>query len=139
MQEMIDERLEKHNLRKTNMRREVLRLFLDAEGKALANRDIEQALDNPDRITLYRTLKSFEDKGLVHLAVDSSGTTKYALCSDNCTTHEHKDEHAHFHCNNCGQTLCLAHEIVPVVNVPEGFQIEKSYLVLEGICADCTV
>ena len=32
-----------------------------SEGEALSNQELESQLDNPDRITLYRTLKAFED------------------------------------------------------------------------------
>ncbi|MCG8330032.1 MAG: transcriptional repressor [Chitinophagales bacterium] len=137
MQEDIQKKLEKHHLRKTNMRREVLELFLQSKGKALSNRDIEQALKSADRITLYRTLKTFEEKGLIHQAVDNSGTAKYALCRDDCTVHEHHHEHAHFHCTNCDETICLEGAINPQVKVPTGFVVEQTHLVLEGVCEKC--
>jgi Fur family ferric uptake transcriptional regulator len=137
LQNNILKKLEKHQLRKTNMRKEVLKLFLEAESKALSHRDIEQALGQPDRITLYRTLKTFEEKGLIHQAVDSSGISKYALCSDECTSNDHQHEHAHFHCNNCGATICLDENIIPQAEVPEGYTVTQSHLILEGVCADC--
>ena len=65
MKEVI-QKLEQSNLRKTAIRKEVLQLFLKAKGNALSSRDIESQLENPDRITLYRTLRTFEEKGLIH-------------------------------------------------------------------------
>lgn len=138
MQNEILRLLEKHNLRRTNMRKQVLQLFLQAKSKALSNSDLEKALNKPDRITLYRTLKTFEKRGLIHQAVDGSGTTKYALCSDTCTEHEHHDEHAHFHCNKCGDTICLDEKVKPQVKVPAGFEVTQTYLVLEGKCENCS-
>lgn len=137
MQEDIMEKLDKHDLRKTIIRKDVLKIFVQAEGKALSSKDIEQALENPDRITLYRTLRSFEEKGLIHQAVDGSGTSKYALCSEDCTVHEHQDDHAHFHCTKCEQTICLETGPRSPVNVPEGYIVRRSYLVLEGLCRRC--
>ncbi len=130
--------LTSHKLRKTPIRKEVLQIFIEAGERALSNNDIEQMLNKPDRITLYRTLKTFEQKGLIHQALDGSGTTKYALCNNNCDVHEHHDEHAHFHCQSCGHTTCLEEVISPNFSVPDGYQIQVSHLILKGLCKDCS-
>ena len=131
--------LKKHQLRNTIMRRQVLELFLKADSEALASADLERILDNPDRITLYRTLKTFEQKGLIHQAIDSSGTAKYAICQDDCSEHQHHDNHAHFHCIDCGKTICLEGSVTSQVQVPSGFQVHQQPFVLEGICSSCHV
>ncbi|TXB64505.1 transcriptional repressor [Phaeodactylibacter luteus] len=137
MESEIIRRLEAHQLRKTAFRKEVLELFIAAKGVALSNQDLEGQLENPDRITLYRTLKAFEDKGLIHLAVDSGGVSRYALCSSDCTAHAHHDQHAHFHCLECGKTICLEGEVVIRAKAPEGYEVARENLVLEGTCAKC--
>ena len=137
MQSDITTRLVEHNLRITSTRKEVLGLFMNAKGKALANKDLENDLHDTDRITLYRTLKAFEESGLIHRAVDSSGTTKYALCEEHCTAHHHHDEHAHFHCLTCGKTECLEGSIQPQVKMPTGYEVRNAHLVLEGTCSEC--
>ncbi len=137
MENQVITLLEKMELRKTNIRKEVLQMFLNHKGKALSSKEIEDALQQPDRITLYRTLKTFEQNGLVHQAVDSSGTTKYALCSEDCSTHEHHDEHAHFHCLICGKTVCLPGHLHSQVNLPEGYKITTFHIALEGECKEC--
>jgi Fur family transcriptional regulator, ferric uptake regulator len=137
MEEEIKKRLEAHNLRKTAIRKEVLELFIESEGRALSNQDLEERLNNPDRITLYRTLKVFEDKGLIHLAVDRGGISKYALCSEGCDAHSHHDSHAHFHCQVCGKTICLEGDIRIEARPPRGYRVHQEKLVLEGECADC--
>jgi Fur family transcriptional regulator, ferric uptake regulator len=137
MKDAVVQKLDEMNLRRTAVRKEVLRLFFEARGKALSSRDIEAALENPDRITLYRTLKTFEQKGLIHQAVDGTGTAKYALCSGNCSTHAHHDEHAHFHCLVCGKTICLDDQLELQAKAPKGYKVKHAHLVLEGECAAC--
>ncbi len=134
----INDKLKHHKLRSTDMRRKVLALFLKERGRALSNKDLEQHLDDFDRITLYRTIKSFEEKGIIHQAKDGSGVSKYAMCDSHCSTHHHRDDHAHFHCTSCDKTLCLEHPVDQNLNVPDGFKTEMTYIMVEGTCADCT-
>jgi Fur family ferric uptake transcriptional regulator len=133
--------LSDHQLRKTTFREQVLTVFLQAFPKALTRNEIEQDLQQElkvDRVTLYRTLKSFEDVGLIHLAIDNSDEQRFALCSNDCTTHQHQDQHAHFYCTNCNQTVCLEEVTIPQVKVPDTYQLEDTQLVLSGICKECT-
>jgi len=62
--------LAKAGLRKTNARVEII-AFMDEQEGALALADLERSLLHlADRATLYRTLKSFEEAGVVHKVVD---------------------------------------------------------------------
>ncbi len=137
MKAEILQKLKESELRTTAIRKDVLQLFLEQKGTALSSKEIENALENPDRITLYRTLKVFEQNGVIHQAMDGSGTLKYALCVDDCSVHDHHDEHAHFHCLECGKTICLEGHIDSKVKVPKGFSIRHMHLVIEGQCSDC--
>lgn len=137
----IDDLLSDHKLRKTTFRQQVLSVFLTAFPKALTRNEIEESLEKNlkvDRVTLYRTLKSFEDAGLIHLAIDNSDEQRFALCSTDCTTHQHQDQHAHFYCTQCNQTVCLEAVSIPQVEVPSAYQLKDTQLVLSGICKDCT-
>jgi len=134
----VEELLSKHNLRKTKIRKGVLHLFLDDETLALSENDLEQQLASADRVTLYRTLKTFEQKGIIHQAVDSSGKAKYALCDEHCDEHQHADNHAHFHCYSCGRTICLDDTRQPAVHLPSGYELHKAHFVLEGACDRCS-
>ena len=137
MNKGILDTLKRHNLRKTNIRAQVLEVFLNEGNKAIAHPEMERLLPHADRITLYRTLKTFEEKGIIHQVVDGSNAAKYALCNDTCTEHEHHDEHAHFHCQDCGKTICLDSKVESVVQVPQGFSVKQTHLVVEGTCSDC--
>ena len=54
--------------------------FLAEKQVAVTLSDIENAFEKADRTTLYRTIKTFEEKGYVHQIDDGTGITKYALC-----------------------------------------------------------
>jgi Fur family ferric uptake transcriptional regulator len=127
--------LKERGLRNTSIRKEVLSIFL-AEEKALSKNDIEEHFEDIDRITLYRTIKAFEEKGIIHEAVDGTATSRYALC-EGCTTHSHVHEHAHFHCNECGNTYCLEKVSPPDISKLKDVLVQDVELVLKGTCADC--
>ncbi|MEE9372722.1 MAG: transcriptional repressor [Saprospiraceae bacterium] len=135
----IKDRLSTHKLRSTPVRKAVLSAFYNAAGTALASRDIEENLIYLDRITLYRTLKSFEQKGIIHTVIDGTGVNKYALCRHHQCDHEgHHDVHAHFFCVTCEQTTCLEDTKVSQPSLTEGFEIISAQLVLSGICNRCS-
>jgi len=128
--------LAQHSLRKTLIRTQVLEVFLQAH-EALSHNDIESRFDQLDRITLYRTLRTFEEKGIIHKAIDGGDKLKYALCSGHCSEHAHEDRHAHFNCEACGKTFCIESMNAPVVQAPAGYRLSGTYLVLKGTCATC--
>jgi Fur family ferric uptake transcriptional regulator len=128
--------LKKHGLRITPFRLDVIDIFIKA-GHAMSSAELEEMLENPDRITLYRTLKSFEDKGVIHRAIDGTLTQKYALCDPHCDEHHHHDEHVHFHCQLCENTFCLEGVYVPKVTLPNGFKINQTDMIVNGVCEKC--
>src|SRR3954462_8922838 len=97
-----DHLLKTFRLRATPSRQEILHLFLNKD-YALSHGDIEKEIHNDlDRVTVYRTLKTFLDRGLIHKVLDDEGSLKYALCNDACTnTHGHHHDHVHFKCTEC--------------------------------------
>lgn len=131
------ELLKKHNLSITEGRRKILELFLKSSG-ALAHADIEKKLkDNFDRVTIYRTLQSFTEKGIIHTIPSADNSIKYALCKDECAEGHHQDDHVHFICDDCGNTYCIDHISVPSVTLPKGFKITNANLVISGTCNKC--
>ncbi|HLG41131.1 MAG TPA: transcriptional repressor, partial [Chitinophagaceae bacterium] len=66
MQQEIKYILKRNNLSLTGSREKILSLFLKQEG-ALAHGDIEKkAGEKFDRVTVYRTLQAFLEKGIIH-------------------------------------------------------------------------
>lgn len=137
MEKFIRNILQKHRLRHTDCRVEVLETFRKHHF-ALSHSDLESELAGHfDRVTLYRTLKTFLEKGIIHKVLDDEGTPKYALCSHQCNEQVHHHNHVHFKCNTCGHTQCLDDVIIPSVSLPKGFQAKEFNLLIQGSCDTC--
>jgi Fur family ferric uptake transcriptional regulator len=138
VQNLIEQKLRDHHLRPTQPRCAILSVF-HHNAHALSHADLERELEGAcDRVTIYRTLEVFENKGLIHKVVDDSPVTKYALCPpEACSTHRHNDQHLHFQCRKCGYTFCLPLVKIPEVNLPEGYQLDTLSMVAEGLCKPC--
>src|SRR2546421_9972361 len=96
----LNEILRRKHLSVTDSRKKILSLFL-ASKDALAHGDIEKkAGEKFDRVTVYRTLQTFVEKGIVHTIPTSDNSVRYALCKD-CTEGHHHDNHVQFVCSNC--------------------------------------
>lgn len=133
----LSQTLARHGLRTTPVRRAVLQAVA-GRGYALTGAEIESEIGaGTDRITLYRTLKSFEQSGLIHRVIDDSDVLRYAACSIECTATAHFDNHVHFKCNACAHTYCLNQVAIPAVTLPGGFQAERRDYLLSGTCQFC--
>ena len=128
--------LKNHKLRITDCRLDVMNYFLE-KGNALSQGDLEKELQQYDRVTLYRTLNSFLEAGILHRIPNESGTATYGLCHTTCTPESHDHNHIHFKCNSCGEIQCLDDNKVPQVSVPSGYSIERVNLIVDGTCATC--
>ncbi len=133
----IAQLLAHHSLRQTPMRQAVLAV-LTAATYALSGSEIEQQLGaGTDRITLYRTLKSFEENGLIHRVMDATDIIRYAACSIECSAQAHFDNHVHFKCTSCQHIYCLNQVAIPAVTLPAQFQAQTRDYLLGGICREC--
>ncbi|MCM4173976.1 transcriptional repressor [Arenibacter sp. TNZ] len=133
----IEKKLENNGIRPTAMRILIYK-FMAQKEVAIALTDIENAFVKAERTTLYRTLKTFEDKGIVHHIDDGTGISKYALCEQGCNCELDQDLHLHFHCSNCDKTVCLTDHKIPHINLPNGYIAENANLVITGICEKCS-
>jgi Fur family ferric uptake transcriptional regulator len=134
---MTDDILKRNKLSVTDGRKKILGLFLARDG-ALAHADIEKFTGEMfDRVTVYRTLQTFVEKGIVHLIPTTDNSILYALCKENCEEGHHHDNHVHFICDACSKTICLDDVTIPQVKLPKGFTPNNSEMVVSGICSDC--
>ena len=130
--------LKDYSLRQTDCRSDILDVFLD-KNFALSHADIEGKIQETyDRVTVYRTLKTFLDKGIIHKVLDDTGTPKYALCKDHCSIETHSHEHVHFKCLTCGLTNCIEDIEIPKVKLPAGYTLLETNLLVQGICKNCS-
>ncbi|MBK8301280.1 MAG: transcriptional repressor [Chitinophagaceae bacterium] len=133
----VGELLKRNSLSVTDSRKKILQLFLEQAG-ALAHGDIEKrAGEKFDRVTVYRTLQTFVDKGIIHTIPTADNSIRYALCKDECSEGHHHDHHIHFVCNNCHNTYCLDDVVTPEIKLPKGYTAEHVEVVVEGICKNC--
>ena len=128
--------LESKGIKITAVRELVAGVFLEKK-HALSLFDIENSLPWSDRVTLFRTIKTFEQQGLVHQINDGSSSLKYALCEEECKIKKHFDIHPHFHCDNCNKTICLDPQEIKTTTIPENFIVKDYSLVFNGICDEC--
>ena len=133
----VEEILKQNSLSVTGSRRKILELFKKSKS-ALAHADIEKLSgEHFDRVTVYRTLQTFVEKGIIHLIPTADNSVMYALCKDECASGHHHDDHVHFICDKCGVTYCLDHVNIPSVNLPKGFTIAQTNLLVNGKCNKC--
>lgn len=138
MEQFVSDTLKNYQLRTTACRESVLETFQTRQS-ALSHGDLEAALKDKhfDRVTIYRTLKTFLEKGIIHKIPDDEGL-RYALCRENCVDDDHHHDHVHFKCNECGETNCLEDLLVPAVKLPEGYQAQEVNLLIQGLCEKCS-
>jgi len=138
MEKRIDELLKRNQLSVTSGRRKILELFLQ-QGGALSHSDIEKrAGEKFDRVTVYRTLQTFLEKGLIHNIPTADNSIRYALCKEDCAGGHHQDDHVHFICTACGNTVCLEEVNVPAIQLPRGFAAEQVEVLVSGVCKSCS-
>lgn len=134
MKKDVEQKLLDKKTNPTSMRILVYDL-LQNQQVALSLSEIENHFFNADRTTIYRTLKTFEDKGIVH-SIQENNTSKYILCHDGCDEQTHKDWHLHFYCKICKQTTCEENFTIPQ-NMENSFRIDEIRLFAKGICENC--
>ncbi|MBN8442845.1 MAG: transcriptional repressor [Thauera sp.] len=85
-----------------------------------------------DRVTLYRALDWLVERGLARRIAGGDRAWRFEVVRG--AAHRH----AHFHCDRCGQVLCLEQlEAAPAAALPTGYSVERAELVLHGHCAAC--
>lgn len=131
----LEQELQEKNINPTAMRILVLK-FLKQRDEAVSLADIESSFEQSDRVTIYRTIKTFESKGLIH-SITSNNVTQYALCFQDCNEDNHHDTHLHFICTKCKKTICLTQVSIPKIEVPTDFQLDSIEVVAKGMCKEC--
>jgi len=125
--------LRRHAVRLTALRQSILGALLQSPF-ALSRTESEPHL-TLDRVTVYRTLRTFEEKGIVHRIIDHSETVRYAAaCPDAPAL---ANDHVHFKCTACQHIYCLSQVPVPAVTLPGTYQVLRSDHLLSGICGQC--
>lgn len=131
----LENKLLNKNVKPTAMRELVLKILRE-QTCAVSLADIENIFDKADKVTLYRTLKTFEENKLIHSIDDGTGSVKYALCKETCQCNPH-ELHVHFLCTKCQHTYCLNDIPIPAIHLPDNFTLETINMVVKGKCHNC--
>ncbi|OEK03068.1 hypothetical protein BFP97_16755 [Roseivirga sp. 4D4] len=98
---------------------------------------LRKVVAKSQRVSLYRTLKIFQESGLVHSINDGTRFPTYGLNYDLKDFSLYQGDHPHFHCNVCELTYCLPRLRTPDIKLPRGYKNKKTSLLLNGICPEC--
>jgi Fur family transcriptional regulator, ferric uptake regulator len=129
--------LEDKNVKPTPMRMLVLEQLL-IKKQNLTLTEIENLLYPADRITIYRTLQTFVKNGIAHSIETLNNGVSYAICSENCVTEIHSENHPHFYCEVCKKVTCNNDFVYSVENSTQAnYQINKIEVNIKGICPEC--
>jgi Fur family ferric uptake transcriptional regulator len=136
LEKIIGQILSSASLSRTRTRARILGELLKNR-KPLTQKQITLNLgeNSPDKVTIYRTLEKFVEKGIVHKAYVDKREWHYELSLD-CTE---KQCHPHFTCSECGKTFCLKGSFLPLVKgLKKGFVVHRQQVRVEGLCSSCS-
>ncbi|MEP6713476.1 MAG: transcriptional repressor [Ferruginibacter sp.] len=128
--------LKNYGLSITDARKMVLSAFVKNRN-ALTQRDICNFTDTGfDRVTIYRTLEVFVEKGIIHIIPSMDTIKRYSLVRsiNNADCYQN---HLHFLCDNCEKTICFDMMPVPSISLPAGFSVKETEVIIKGTCKDC--
>ena len=133
----IEKIIKNSGLSATKTRKKVLSIFLKSK-KPISLKEIKKLLDYVDRVTLFRILSVFEEKKIIHIINIGDNQKLYALCHQECKTHNsgHNHNHIHFQCDDCHDVLCLPIVEFPQFNVPN-YIINNVNINASGQCSKC--
>ena len=135
MNQKIVNRLKRVGVNPTAMRLLVFKEIINSK-RAINFYELEQKFDKVERSTLYRTLKVFEDKHLIHPISDGTSSVKYAVCKKDCNC-KPEELHVHFYCTKCEVTYCLNEIPIPQVTLTEDYAVDTATYLLKGTCPSC--
>ena len=137
--------MENHNIEKRllakNIRPTAVRLLvadkLSGASSPLSLSELEELLPTVPKSSIFRALSLFNEQHLVHCIEDGSGWARYELCDNehHCSV---DDMHPHFYCLRCRRTYCFKETKIPVIELPNGFELHSLNYMVKGICSECS-
>ncbi len=122
---------------------------VEAGREAEAAQSEDQGEGAIDRVTVYRTLNSFVEKGLAHKVDPGDRVFRFSLTDHaRCAEHKHDHEHPHLVCDSCGSVRCMPDAQVfiqekPMVpgqrgdGAPKPRALRQQDVTLRGTCDEC--
>ncbi len=129
--------LKSHDIKKTPGRIAIVKALQESEHPLSENEIKIQMEEMYDRITFYRNMQVLTSAGIVHKIVIDNTIIKYGLscCGQE---HRHQNEHAHFYCEKCHSVVCLKEVRIPDYQLPSGYKLFDSDIIIKGACEKCS-
>lgn len=124
--------LKKSGLKRTLGRVKIIEALIE-QRRPLTGRELMARLGNDtlDPASVYRTLNTFYERGVVHRIEGADNINRFAL-------NRGGKMHPHFKCRSCGKVECLEEMDCPSLNfVREGYIVERESFFLIGLCPRC--
>lgn len=130
-QQQIRKILAEHGLKASQQRILILEYLLDTQSHPTAD-EIFRTLNASDPVlsmaTVYNTLNSFADTGVINALDLKDSETRYDAA---------QDDHGHFICNACGRIYNVPIKAELLTMELPGYEIEGRALTLRGLCPAC--
>ncbi|WP_429379410.1 Fur family transcriptional regulator [Mucilaginibacter sp. UYCu711] len=130
--------LKQHLLKVTGLRIGLLKVLATCQ-TAITRVQLETSQELVcDRVTLYRLLKTFERRRLIHKLLDKQGKASYTLNNYSFKGDSVRQPASlHFNCTVCRAIYRLDKVEIPVMKVPLDYELESLNITATGICPVC--
>lgn len=129
----IHQQLRDKGVRPTPIRTGILTLLMQTR-RAYSHADLERAFDHSlDRVSLYRSLLTLEEAGLIQKHIDQKGNVSY-FCQD---IDNQDATYPHFKCSHCETVVPLPKLPPEYLALVRQYQLDNLRLLAEGTCDDC--
>ena len=133
--EKIVQRLSEAGRRRTAARYAIVQMLVDAKGHVTADElaeDVQKRFPSVNISTVYRTLDTLEDLGIVDHVHLGHGRAVYHL--------SHHD-HQHLYCEDCERVVELPapklRSFLSMVDREYGFEVDQRHFAIVGRCKKC--
>ena len=127
--------LSARGMRRTSARKAILEALLGPHSHLTAEdiaAEVRRRFPSVDLSTVYRTLDTLEQLGIIDHTHLSHGPAIFHLA---------EDDHQHLVCEQCGRVLEVAagtlEPFFAAVRAEFGFEVDRRHFALVGVCADC--
>ena len=137
-QEALITKLREHHVHLTQNRITVFKLLTESKTALSVTVIMKQSEMLLDRISVYRALRYFLQKGIVEVVPNNKGNARYILASPNKAVVKNRDTKcAYFVCSCCQHTELILEPLNIKLDSLTKHLVNKYSVILEGLCSNC--
>ena len=134
--QLFENKCREHNLKVTPQRAVIYKELLKAKNHPSIEdilKKVRATLPNISFDTVYRTVLSFSDIGIINIVAGYGGSKRFD---------PNVAQHHHFRCTKCNKIVDFYSEYLDNIKIPKGirtqFNILSKKVLLEGVCRQCS-